>query len=58
MRKVIKKIATVVASMSMVAAMSVSAFAAKYDTYQFVGNPNLFGEADPGVTAGHGGSLR
>ena len=48
MRKTIKKIATVVASLSMVAAMSVSAFAAKYDTYQFAGNPNLVGEADPG----------
>ena len=49
MRKVIKKIATVVASVSMVAAMSLSAFAATYDTYQFAGNPNLVGEADPGA---------
>lgn len=47
MKKAIKKIATVVASMSMVAAMSFSAFAA--DTYQFVGNPNLFGSADRGT---------
>ena len=44
MKKAIKKIATIVASMSMVAAMGVSAFAA--DTYQFVGNPNLLGNAD------------
>lgn len=49
MRKVIKKIATVVASVSMVAAMSLSAFATTYDTYQFAGNPNLVGEADPGA---------
>ncbi len=48
MRKVIKKIATVVASVSMVAAMSLTAFAASWETYQFAGNPNLVGEADPG----------
>ena len=44
MRKVIKKIATVVASVSMVAAMGISAFAA--DEYQLVGNPALFGIED------------
>lgn len=46
MRKAIKKVVTVVASLSMVAAMGISAFAADY--YQFVGNPNLFGNADRG----------
>ncbi len=46
MKKVIKKVATVAAAVSMAAAMSVSAFAA--DFYQFVGNPNLFGDADQG----------
>lgn len=44
MRKAIKKIATIVASMSMVAAMGISAFGA--ETYQYVGSPNLFGNAD------------
>ena len=44
MRKTFKKIATVVASLSMMAAMSVTAFG--YDTYQFVGNPNLVGQED------------
>lgn len=48
MRKIIKKIATVVASLTMVSAMGISAFAA--DSYSFVGNPNLFGEADEGNT--------
>ena len=47
MKKVIKKIATVVASISMVAAMSVAAFADD-SAYSFVGNPNLFNEADQG----------
>ncbi len=47
MKKVIKKIATVVASVSMVAAMSVAAFADE-SVYSFVGNPNLFNEADQG----------
>ena len=46
MRKLVKKIATVALAASMTAAMSVSAFAA--DFYQFVGNPNLFGDADQG----------
>lgn len=48
MRKIIKKIATVVASITMVSAMGISAFAA--DSYSFVGNPNLFNEADEGNT--------
>lgn len=48
MRKIIKKIATVVASLTMVSAMGITAFAA--DSYSFVGNPNLFGEADEGNT--------
>lgn len=48
MRKIIKKIATIVASITMVSAMGISAFAA--ESYSFVGNPNLFGEEDEGST--------
>lgn len=48
MRKIIKKIATVVASITMVSAMGISAFAA--DSYSFVGNVNLFGETDEAST--------
>ena len=47
MRKVIKKIATVVASVTMIAAMGITAFADE-SFYSFVGNPNLFNEADQG----------
>ena len=49
MRKIIKKIATVVASLTMVSAMGISAFAA--DSYSFVGHVNLFGETDEASTS-------
>ena len=42
MRKFVKKIATVVASLTMISAMGISAFA--IEPYSFVGNPNLFNE--------------
>ena len=44
MRKIVKKIATVVAAVSMTAAMSINAFA--FDTLTFVGNANLFGQQE------------
>lgn len=46
MRKIIKKIATVVATATMIAAMGITAFADEESSYSFMGNPNLFGEAD------------
>lgn len=42
MRKFVKKIATVVASLTMISAMGITAFG--IEPYSFVGNPNLFNE--------------
>lgn len=50
MRKIIKKIATVVATATMIAAMGITAFADEDSTYSFMGNPNLFGVEDEGDT--------
>ena len=44
MRKIVKKIATVVAAVSMTAAMSINAFA--FDTLTLVGIANLFGQLE------------
>lgn len=48
MRKIIKKIATVVATATMIAAMGITAFADEDSTYSFMGNPNIFGVEDEG----------
>ena len=48
MRKIIKKIATLVATVTMVSAMGISALADS--TFSFMGNPNLFNEPDEGNT--------
>lgn len=42
MRKLLKKVATVALTATMLTAISVSAFADEDDTYSFVGNPYLF----------------
>lgn len=53
MRKIIKKIATVVATATMIAAMGITAFADEDSTYSFMGNPNLFGvENEEDTTVG------
>lgn len=43
MRKLFKRVATVAATVGIMAAMTVSAFADEDSTYSFVGNPYLFG---------------
>lgn len=48
MRKFVKKIATVVASLTMISAMGITAFG--IEPYSFVGNPNLFNEANADST--------
>lgn len=48
MRKFVKKIATVVASLTMISAMGITAFG--IEPYSFVGNPNLFGETNADST--------
>ena len=48
MRKIIKKIATVVATATMIAAMGITAFADEDSTYSFMGNPHIFGCTDEG----------
>lgn len=48
MRKFVKKIATLVASLTMVSAMGISALAA--EPYSFMCNPNLVGEKNPEST--------
>lgn len=50
MRKIIKKIATVVATATMIAAMGITAFADEDSTYSFMGNPHIFGCTDEGDT--------
>lgn len=48
MRKFVKKIATVVASLTMISAMGITAFG--IEPYSFVGNPNLFNETNADST--------
>lgn len=48
MRKFVKKIATLVASLTMVSAMGITALAV--EPYSVVGNPNFFGEVNPEST--------
>ena len=48
MRKFVKKIATVVASLTMISAMGITAFG--IEPYSFVGNPNLFNESNADST--------